>query len=211
MMSELFDNKLRSLGFSILFASQANGLTLDEFVQLDFLTNMAAFDTAIAIWNEKFRYDSVRPFSAIRYLYRNRPVTAWGGPGKGTVNDIPASEWRSYLNTADHPEYPSGSASFCAAQAQASRRFLGSDNLGWSIPIPKGSSIVEPGVTPATDIVLNFDTWTKLEQDCGLSRLWGGMHFRASIPAGHAIGRVIGDLAYEFVQDHIQGNVRHHN
>jgi hypothetical protein len=211
MMSELFDNKLRSLGFSILFASQANGLTLDEFVQLDFLTNLAAFDTAIAIWNEKFRYDAVRPFSAIRYLYKNRPVTAWGGPGKGTVNDIPASEWRSYLNTADHPEYPSGSASFCAAHAQASRRFLGSDNLGWSIPIPKGSSIVEPGVTPVTDIVLNFDTWTKFEQDCGMSRLWGGVHFRASIPAGHAIGRVIGDLAYEFVQDHIQGTARCNN
>jgi multisubunit Na+/H+ antiporter MnhB subunit len=151
MTAELFDNKLRSLGFSILFASQANGLTLDEFVQLDFLTNMAAFDTAIAIWNEKVRYDAVRPFSAIRHLYRNQQVTAWGGPGKGTVNDIPASEWRSYLNTADHPEYPSGSASFCGAHAQASRRFLGSDNLGWNVPIAKGSSIVEPGVTPATD------------------------------------------------------------
>jgi uncharacterized protein DUF6851/vanadium-dependent haloperoxidase-like protein len=211
MTSELFDNKLRSLGFSILFASQANNLTLDEFVHLDFLTNMAAFDTGIAIWNEKFRYDAVRPFSAIRYLYKNRPVTAWGGPGKGTVNDIPASEWRSYLNTADHPEYPSGSASFCGAHAQASRRFLGSDNLGWSIPIPQGSSVIEPGVTPATDIVLNFDTWTKLEQDCGMSRLWGGVHFKASLPAGQAIGRVIGDLAYEFVQDHIQGTARRNN
>lgn len=110
-----------------------------------------------------------------------------------------------------HPEYPSGSASFCGAHAQASRRFLDSDNLGWSIPIPKGSSIVEPGVTPATDIVLNFDTWTKFEQDCGMSRLWGGVHFRASIQAGQAIGRVIGALAYEFVQDHIQGTERRNN
>jgi hypothetical protein len=211
MTAEMFDNKLRSLGFSILFAAQANNLTLDEFVQLDFLTNMAAFDTAIAIWNEKFRYDAVRPFTAIRYLYGNRRVTAWGGPGKGTVNDIPGSEWRSYLNTADHPEYPSGSAAFCGAHAQASRRFLGTDNLGWMVPIPKGSSIVEPGVTPATDIVLNFDTWTKLEQDCGLSRLWGGVHFRASLSAGQGIGRVIGDLAYEFVQDHIEGKARHQN
>jgi len=44
-----------------------------------------------------------------------------------------------------------------------------------------------------------------------MSRLWGGVHFRASITAGHAIGRIIGDLAYEFVQDHIQGTARCNN
>ena len=206
MKAELFDNKLSSLGFSILFVSQVRGLSLAEFVQLDFLTNMAAFDTAIAIWNEKHRYDTVRPFSAIRYLYGNRHVTAWGGPGKGTVSDIPGSEWQSYLNTADHPEYPSGSASFCGAHAQASRRFLGSDNLGFSVPIARGASRVEPGVTPATDIVLTFPTWTDFETECGLSRLWGGVHFRASLPAGRDIGRQIGDLAYQFVQDHLLGS-----
>src|SRR5262245_52210956 len=39
MTAELFDNKLRSLGFSILFITLDRGLTLDQFVQLDFLTN----------------------------------------------------------------------------------------------------------------------------------------------------------------------------
>jgi len=173
MKAELFNNKLMSLGFSILFVSQVRGLSLPDFVRLDFLSNVAAFDTAVAVWNEKYRYDAVRPFSAIRYLYGNRPVTAWGGPGRGTVSNIPGSEWQSYLGTADHPEYPSGSASFCAAHAQASRRFLGSDELGFSVPIARGASTVEPGVTPATDIVLSFPTWTDFETDCGLSRFWG--------------------------------------
>ena len=36
-------------------------------------------------------------------------LTAWGGPYNGTVNDIPASEWTSYLPVANHPEYPSAS------------------------------------------------------------------------------------------------------
>ncbi|MGH9753668.1 MAG: hypothetical protein ACREA2_12870 [Blastocatellia bacterium] len=44
-----------------------------------------------------------------------------------------------------------------------------------------------------------------------MSRLWGGVHFRASIQAGQAIGRVIGDMTYEFVQDHIQGTARRNN
>lgn len=207
MTAELFDNKLASLGFAALFASQANGLSLEGFIQYDFLTNLAAFDTAIVVWNEKYRYDAVRPFSAIRYLYGNRAVTAWGGPGKGTVNDLPASEWRSYLNTADHPEYPSGSASFCAAHAQASRRFLGSDDLGWVVPAPAGSSIVEPGITPAGDIELEFGTWSTFEEECGLSRLWGGVHFMAAITAGQALGHRIGNLAYTFINSHINGAV----
>ena len=203
--AELFDNKIRSLGMSILFVGISRGLRLEEFVQLDFLTNMAAFDTAIAIWNEKYKWDAVRPFSAIRYIYGNRPVTAWGGPGKGTVTDLPASQWRSYLNTADHPEYPSASASFCAAHAQAARRFLGSDNLGWAVPVARGSSGVEPGITPASDIVLSWSTWSDFEQECGLSRFWGGVHFLSAVEAGHDLGHTIGDVAFEFVQAHIAG------
>lgn len=205
MAAEHFDNKLGSLGFSALFASQSQGLTLEEFVQYDFLTNVAAFDGAIATWNQKYRWDAVRPFSAIRYLYGDRPVTAWGGPGEGTVSDLPASQWRSYLQTADHPEYPSGSACFCSAHAQASRLFLGSDALGWEVVFAEGSSRIEPGLTPANDTTLAWQTWTDFETDCGLSRLWGGVHFMAAITAGQELCRPIGDLAYDFVQDHIDG------
>jgi hypothetical protein len=207
MTAELFDNKLLSLGFVALFISQSRGFSLEQFVHYDFLTNMAAFDTAIAIWDNKYTYDAVRPFSAIRYLYGDRLVTAWGGPGMGTVNDLPGSLWRPYLNTADHPEYPSGSASFCAAHAQASRIFLGSDSLGWTVPAPKGSSVVEPGISPANDIVLAWDTWTDFERDCGYSRLWGGVHFMDAITAGWDIGRTIGEIAHDFVQNHIDGVV----
>ena len=202
MIAELFDNKISSLGFSALFASQSQGLSLDEFVQYDFLTNLAAFDTAIAVWNEKYRYDAVRPISAIRHIYGDRPVRAWGGPGRGTI-DLPASQWTSYTQTADHPEYPSGSASFCAAHAQASRRFLGSDSLGWTVPVAKGSSRIEPGVTPARDITIGWATWTDFARECGLSRLWGGVHFRSAIDAGAELGRRTGDVAYAFLRRHI--------
>jgi hypothetical protein len=44
MTAELFNNKIRSLGFSAVFA---------------------AFDTRIVVWNEKFRWDTVRRFSAV--------------------------------------------------------------------------------------------------------------------------------------------------
>jgi hypothetical protein len=205
MVAELFNNKILSLGFSAVFAAQSRGLSLLDFIHLDFVTNLAAFDVGIAAWNEKRRWDTVRPFSAIRYLYGDRRVRAWGGPGQGTVM-IPANEWKEYLNVADHPEYPSGSASFCSAHAQSARRFLGSDALNWSVPAPRGSSVIEPGVTPGRDIVLGpWATWTQFETECGLSRLWGGVHFRAAIVEGHPLGRAIGEEAYLFVKRHIEG------
>ena len=209
MIAEFFNDKFRSLGFSALFLMQTRGLSLEQFVHMDFLLNVASFDTAIAIWKEKARFDTVRPFSAIRYLYGSQPVTAWGGPGRGTVTDLPGNEWRSYLNVADHPEYPSGSASFCGAHAQAARRFFGSEDFGWAVPVARGSSLIEPGITPAAPITLGpWLTWTQFEEECGMSRVWGGVHFLASLPSGRGIGRAIGNLAYEFLQAHVTGTAR---
>jgi hypothetical protein len=207
MVCEIFDDKFRGVGFATLFVAESRKLTLDELLQYDFLCIMAAFDAVIAVWYEKLRHDAVRPASAIAWLYGDSPVTAWGGPGMGRVSDLPANQWRSYLQTADHPEYPSGSAAICGAQAEASRLFLGTDEFGWTIPIAAGSSGIEPGITPAEDIILGpWETWTDFENVCGESRVWGGVHFPAAVPAGRAIGHDVGRRAWEFVQAHLAGD-----
>jgi hypothetical protein len=209
MVAELFDDKLTGLGFATFFSFISRGMSLDEFVHYDFLTHMAAFDGGIATWKEKARFDAVRPVSAIRHLYRNRKITGWAGPGRGIVNDLPASEWRSYLNTGNHPEYPSGSSCFCAAYAQASRRYFGTDTFGWSVPVPAGSSVIEPGVTPATDITLGpWNTFTEFDNACSRSRVYGGVHFTPATTEGQALCRPVGDLAFEFLQRHINGTAQ---
>lgn len=156
---------------------------------------------------EERRHNSVRPFSAIRFIYKDNLVSAWGGPGKGTVHDLPASQWTCYLPVADHPEYPSASASFCAAHAETSCLFLpGGDQLGYAVPAPAGSSQIEPGHTPQSDLLLEFPTWTSFEQDCGDSRVWAGMHFEPSVPAGQTIGHQVGRKAYQFYLSKLAGN-----
>jgi hypothetical protein len=207
LIAEFFNNKVLSLGFSIVFIAQARGLSLREFIELDFLTNMAAFDMGIATWDNKLFYDTVRPFSAIRHVYGNRTIRGWVGPGKGMVNNLPASEWQSYLVAPGHSEYPSGSTSFCEAHAQATRRYLGDDNLGWSIPHAVGSSVIEPGVTPAAPTTLTFNTWTEFARDCGESRIYGGVHFRDAVENVRPAGRRMGNIAYEFVKAHIDGTI----
>lgn len=208
MSAELFNNKIVALGFSAVFAAQSRGLSLLDFIHLDFVTNVAAFDSVIVAWQEKRRWDAVRPFSAIAHVYGDRPVTAWGGPGRGTVTDLPASQWAEYVPVADHPEYPSISTTACEAHAQAARRFLQSDALNWSVFAPQGSSVIEPGLTPASDLVLGpYPTWTSFATECGLARIWGGVHFPAAVAAGRLIGPTIGELAYRFVDAHIGGIV----
>lgn len=205
LMAELFDNKIEALGFSAVYAALSQGLSLQEFVQLDFLTNMAAFDAGIVVWQEKTRFDAVRPFSAIHYLYGDQSVEAWGGPGKGTV-ELPANEWKSYLEEADHPEYPSASTCFCSAHAESARLFLGSDELNWSIPRAAGSSRVEPGITPAADMELRFPTWTDLETNCGQSRVWAGVHFQSAVDESTRVCHRFGKKAYRYMETLLEGS-----
>ena len=212
LKAELFDNKILSLGFSAVFAAQSQGLGLLDFIHLDFLTNMAAFDAGIAVWKWKRAYDAVRPFSAIRHIYGDDPVTAWGGPAQGTVFDLPASQWASYLEEADHPEYPSASSCFCAAHAQAARLFLGTDDLtldgalpGFVAPRPAGSSRIEPGFTPAQDTVLVFPTWTQFAADCGQSRVWAGVHFQSAVDESLSRCSVFGDRAFDYLNALLAG------
>ena len=63
--------------------SARDGHGLDEDVKLFFALSAALLDAGIACWDAKRAYDSVRPISAIRFLFAGREVLAWGGPGLG--------------------------------------------------------------------------------------------------------------------------------
>ncbi len=209
VMAEIFDDKALGLAKAVHHIARAHDaeLGLDGWVHLFATAVVANYDWTVAAWHHKWVYDAVRPVSAIRHVYGNSPVTAWGGPGKGRVTDIPANEWKSYLGTGDHPEYPSGSAGLCSAEAQALRRFFGTDTLNFTVDVPAGWNIVEPGVSPSKAITLHWDTWTQFVNDCAMSRLWGGVHFKKTAERTVEFGKQFGDLAYEHVQRHIKGQV----
>ncbi|MEU9109453.1 DUF6851 domain-containing protein [Streptomyces xanthophaeus] len=205
--TEFFDNKLMGVTFSPGGAAAAHDLDLDGWVQLFMTTSVAQFDGLIAAWHQKHENDAVRPFSAVKHVYGSKPVTAWGGPGKGTVDDIPADEWTSYLPAGDHPSYPSGTTVLASSAAQAARRFLGDDVLDWTVRVAAGSTLTEPGIAPAEDLALHWDTWTEFEKDAALSRVWAGVHFKTTVERSIEWGAQFGDLAHEFVQRHVNGDV----
>ncbi|WP_218105712.1 DUF6851 domain-containing protein [Micromonospora inyonensis] len=206
--AELFNDNVRPFG--IIAGAIARGnihLNTEETVRYVAASVVAGVDVVIASWYLMREYDSVRPFSAIGHLYGGEKLTAWGGPGKGTVSDITGDEWQGYLSTLAFasPEYPSASSALCLAYVQQARRFIGTDQLTIAWPVPKGSSLVEPGVTPASDMTLSWSSLSDFASDCGQSRIWGGENFPSSVEAAKRYAPQIGDLAYDFVQRKLNG------
>ena len=96
MAAEFFDDKLLSFGYTTFGVYETRNLTYDEFVYYELMVNLAQFDATIAIWKEKARWDAVRPFTAIPYLYGDQKLTAYCG--KGTREESRKRKWKISKN-----------------------------------------------------------------------------------------------------------------
>ncbi|MGI9038552.1 MAG: vanadium-dependent haloperoxidase [Gemmatimonadota bacterium] len=191
------------------YVSRLNGHTLDEDVRLFFLVSNAVFDASIAAWTAKIEYDYVRPVTAIRYLKQGKRVRAWAGPGRGT-QVIAGEAWVPYqvatFRTPPFAEYVSGHSTFSAAAATVLQQFTGSDEYGVCETFPPGWSRVEPGLVPAREVELCWDTFTAAAEEAGQSRLYGGIHFRQGNEAGLTLGRQVGRLVWAKALSYIDGS-----
>lgn len=189
--------------------SRSRGLTLDEDVKLFFLVANAVFDASIGAWAAKIHYDYVRPVSAIRYLKEGKKIRAWVGPGRGT-GVINGEAWVPYqvpsFRTPPFAEYVSGHSTFSAAAATVLRRHFGSDVYGACATFAPGSSRVEPGVVPAVAVELCWDSFSAAAEEAGVSRLYGGIHFRQGNEAGLDLGRSIGEQVWQEAQRYFDGS-----
>ncbi len=181
------------------FVSARDHHDVDEDAKLFFALTNAIFDAGIVAWDAKRAFDSVRPATAVPYVFQGQQIKAWGGPGRGTVT-MDGRFWIPYqLNTfptPPFPEYISGHSTFSAAGAAVLRLFTGSDTFGDSVTFPAGSSKIEPGLTPSFPITLRWETFTDAANQAGISRRYGGIHFRAGDFTGRAVGQIVGFEAY---------------
>jgi hypothetical protein len=199
-------------GHWCLFAqwvSRRDGHDLDADAVLFFALANALLDASIACWDCKLAVDYVRPVSAVRFLFGGRPVRAWAGPGRGT-GTIDGASWAPYRPatevTPPFPEYVSGHSTFSAAAAEVLRRSTGGDDFGAGYTVRAGESQIEPGVTPAADVGLHWNTFTEAADQAGLSRRYGGIHFEAGDLTGRAMGRLVGAQAWERAQAYVTGS-----
>jgi hypothetical protein len=170
--------------------------TLDQDAKLFFALGGALLDASISSWAAKYQYNSVRPVTAIRYHYKDKPINSWLGPGKG-YGTVLGQNWMPYQEltvvTPPFPEYVSGHSTFSAAARTVLLQFYNNnDTFNARVVIKAGSSKIEPGIAPSKDITITWKTLSDAADDAGWSRRWGGIHFVSGDQQGRALGRLIG-------------------
>jgi hypothetical protein len=119
------------------------------------------------------------------------------------------AQWIPYqamtFPTPPFPDYVSGHSTYGAAAAKILELWTGSDRFGDSVILPAGSSKIEPGITPAHPVALSWKTFTEAANEAGISRRYGGIHFRAADLAGRLLGRVVAFAAWEKAQRYFHG------
>jgi hypothetical protein len=189
------------------FVSRRDGHTLDDDVKLFFVLGNALLDVSIAVWDCKVAFDYVRPVTAIRFLKAGQLIDAWAGPFQGTQS-IPAELFRSYVATPPFPEYTSGHTAYSAASAWVLHIFTGSPLLNAAYTYSAGTSRIEPGATPATDLTLSWRTFDDAADEAGMSRRYGGIHFRQADLESRRMGRQISERVWRKAEKYFRGRAQ---
>jgi hypothetical protein len=203
-------------GHTCVFAqviSRKRAHNLDIDTKMFFELGNALMDAGIASWNAKYKWDFVRPATAIRARYSGQQVRSWLGPYQG-YGWVDGSQWRPYqapnVVTPAFPEYTSGHSTFTSAGAFIMTQFTGSDSFGASVTIKAGSSLFEPRTstnpgTPASDVTLSWQTFTLAAEEAAMSRIYGGIHFKSGNEHGRIMGRQVGMNVHSKAQSYIRG------
>lgn len=197
-------------GHDFIFAqavSRNRGYGLDQDVKLFFALGNAMMDASIASWYQKYKWDFVRPITAIRERYKGKTIQGWLGPGRG-FGSIQGENWVPYqapnVVTPAFPEYVSGHSTFSGAGMAILSWMTGGNTFGATVTEPAGSSKIEPNV-PATDITFSLPTWSQTGEDAGTSRRLGGIHFATGDVNGRALGRQVATYVYSKANQYING------
>ncbi|HSM61147.1 MAG TPA: vanadium-dependent haloperoxidase, partial [Longimicrobiales bacterium] len=163
----------------------AEGLGLWEAARLFAVLNMSVFDGYVAVFDSKFHHNHWRPYTAIRWASND------GNPD--------TEEDPDWTNLHDHtyafPSYPSAHGTVCAAAMTVLESVFGEDRpFEMTIREVDSAGPMSPKVAmdPATR---SFASFQEAAEECSLSRVYLGIHFRYDSEAGTELGRQVGALA----------------
>jgi hypothetical protein len=134
---------------------------LDKAALAYALTGAAINDALIACWQTKYHYNLVRPITYIR-------------------NVMGDTSWNSFITTPAHPEYCSAHASLSFAAAEMMQVLFGNINSFTD------HSYDYLGFPPRT-----YSSFIAIGEEASISRLYAGIHYKASIKAGIEQGKAV--------------------
>jgi hypothetical protein len=175
-----------------------------ELARLLALVNTAMADSAIAIWESKYKYVFWRPVTGIREADPGTGPTGAGDDNPATMGNptysplgAPASNLTGPNFTPPFPAYPSGHAGFGGALFQTLRNFYGTDNIAFTFISDEFN-----GVTTSNDGVVRpliqrgFASLTEAEEENAQSRIYLGIHWAFDKTEGITQGRRVADYVF---------------
>lgn len=153
-------------------AALAKRMDVVDCARLFALTEIAANDAIVAVFEAKYHYNFWRPMTAIR----NADITQ----NPATPRE---ASWLPLGETPMHPEYPCAHCIVSAAVSTVLQQVVGDAFGEFSMTSPTA-----PGVTRK---------WSRLQDysdEVANARIYAGFHYRFSADVGKEMGRKIGDL-----------------
>jgi hypothetical protein len=190
---------------------------LDQDVKLFFAVSAMAHDAFVSCWEQKYFFDSSRPYWYVRWFYKGKTIKGYAGPCKG-FKTIAAEEWHPYspdtFITPPFPGYPSGHATVSGGCAKILELFSGGDRFEFLARKVAGELTSEgPGdcstyemqaiegvpdksVPESRDIDLPLPTFSATAEMAAESRMLGGYHIRTDNDDGLKLGRRLAEYAW---------------
>jgi hypothetical protein len=137
-------------------------LTLDRAAEMYILLGTALADAFISAWDKKYIDMLMRPVTYINANIRRG--------------------WQPYIQSPPFPEYPSGHSVASAAAAEVLTTMFGQVAFTDSTPTINGHENLER----------SFTSFEAAADEAAISRVYGGIHFRAAIERGKTQGRCVG-------------------
>ncbi len=143
--------------------------TLVENARLFALLNFALADAGVHCWECKYKHRFWRPVTAIR--------SAADDDNPDTDADM---DWHPLLPTPPFPSYVSGHSSFSGAAAAVMADVFGDETT------VAATSDAFPGMKR------KYSSFSALADECGRSRIYGGIHYECDNHAGLEMGKALG-------------------
>jgi MYXO-CTERM domain-containing protein len=154
--------------------SKSHELSVDENARLFGQLALALADARIATWNAKYKYGFWRPVTSINSQLDD---------GNPDTSPDPEGDWLPFLETPNHPEYPSGHSATGAAGAAVLAAWFGD----------KSSFAVTSETLVGAAFTRSFTSFSDAAQENADSRIYGGIHYRFSNEAGLSLGEKVAD------------------
>jgi hypothetical protein len=154
-------------------ASKEHKLSVADNARLFAMMQMAIADGSIASWSAKYKYNVMRPITAIR-----------DAAAQGNTGIAVDQSWEPLIVTPPHPDYPSAHAVSTGAAVTMLQSFFDSDKVTVDVIYPS------PG-----GMIRHWHSFSEIVREVEDARVWGGIHTRTADTHGTALGRQIAEYA----------------